>query len=176
MNGKKFGRLTVLRKDLGCCKYPRWFCRCDCGKEIVVRGYSLSSGNTKSCGCYQKEQTSKATSKKPYWWVYTLVKSKSKNRSIKNLLTYLDILEFVKIDKCHYCQDKIVWPTRGSSKTKGHHLDRMDNLKGYSKENCVVCCTICNKIKNNYFTHDEMLELGVVVKKIREKNIMGLSV
>ena len=28
-----------------------WLCQCDCGKEVIVRGASLTTGNTKSCGC-----------------------------------------------------------------------------------------------------------------------------
>ncbi len=30
-----------------------WHCICDCGKECNVKAYSLISGRTKSCGCYQ---------------------------------------------------------------------------------------------------------------------------
>ena len=26
-------------------------------------------------------------------------------------------------------------------------IDRIDNNKGYTKENCVPCCDICNRIK-----------------------------
>lgn len=36
-------------------------CECDCGKVKKVRIEHLKSGHTKSCGCYQKKQTSKAT-------------------------------------------------------------------------------------------------------------------
>ena len=27
-----------------------WLCRCDCGREVPVRGSNLRSGNSKSCG------------------------------------------------------------------------------------------------------------------------------
>lgn len=30
---------------------PRWLCRCDCGKTKIIRGLSLRTGKTKSCGC-----------------------------------------------------------------------------------------------------------------------------
>ena len=33
----------------------RWLCLCDCGSKKVLRGNSLISGNSKSCGCIQKE-------------------------------------------------------------------------------------------------------------------------
>lgn len=28
-----------------------WSCRCDCGGDVITRGSSLRSGNTRSCGC-----------------------------------------------------------------------------------------------------------------------------
>lgn len=36
-----------------------WHCDCDCGREVDVPATSLSSGNTKSCGCLQKETIAK---------------------------------------------------------------------------------------------------------------------
>lgn len=35
--------------------YSRWNCVCDCGAETIVHAASLSSGNTKSCGCFAQE-------------------------------------------------------------------------------------------------------------------------
>ena len=32
-----------------------WRCRCDCGRETVVRQSNLQSGHVKSCGCLQRE-------------------------------------------------------------------------------------------------------------------------
>lgn len=54
--GKKFGRLTVIRK-VGVDKnnFVYWECKCDCGNIKVIRGTSLKRGLTKSCGCLQKE-------------------------------------------------------------------------------------------------------------------------
>ena len=54
--GQKFGLLTVIAKDktektLNGSTKIYWKCKCDCGNEIIVRGNSLQSGNTKSCGC-----------------------------------------------------------------------------------------------------------------------------
>jgi hypothetical protein len=55
--GKKFGRLTVV-ENVGSDKkwQQHWKCTCDCGTEIVVIGGSLTSGNTKSCGCVGREK------------------------------------------------------------------------------------------------------------------------
>jgi hypothetical protein len=54
LTGKRFGLLTVLRKYGHSGKDVTWLCKCDCGKEAVVRGNDLRSANTQSCGCLQK--------------------------------------------------------------------------------------------------------------------------
>lgn len=52
--GQKFNRLTVIefyeRKN----KTTFWKCRCDCGKEKIIRHGELRESGTKSCGCYQR--------------------------------------------------------------------------------------------------------------------------
>lgn len=55
--GQKFGRLTVLNRDLGEHTQRRvyWNCLCECGNTIAVAGKSLKSGNTRSCGCLNME-------------------------------------------------------------------------------------------------------------------------
>ena len=59
LTGQKFGRLTVIEcagiKD----RKVTWLCECECGKEIVVRSACLQRGNTRSCGCLQKELAEK---------------------------------------------------------------------------------------------------------------------
>jgi hypothetical protein len=62
--GSKFGRLTVLGFfGVSGSGHVRWKCRCTCGNNLVIDGSSLSRGNTKSCGCLQKEMASKANSR-----------------------------------------------------------------------------------------------------------------
>lgn len=56
LTGERFGKLIVIRFEgykvfNDGHKRSKWFCKCDCGKEITVMGGALTSGNTKSCGC-----------------------------------------------------------------------------------------------------------------------------
>lgn len=53
LTGAVFGRLTVLGKAESQKGSGYWRCRCECGKETVVRYGNLISGHTKSCGCLQ---------------------------------------------------------------------------------------------------------------------------
>lgn len=57
LTGQKFGFLTVIslskNRDN---KVRKWVCECECGNVINVRVADLTSGNTKSCGCYQRKK------------------------------------------------------------------------------------------------------------------------
>ena len=56
LTGEHFGRWTVIeyagRGNHGEVQYK---CRCDCGTERVLRRTSLTSGNSKSCGCLSRD-------------------------------------------------------------------------------------------------------------------------
>jgi hypothetical protein len=58
--GNKYGKLTVLYRATPVGQPVKWHCVCDCGKELDVLGTSLRSGNTKSCGCYQKQRATES--------------------------------------------------------------------------------------------------------------------
>lgn len=58
LSNQTFGYLTALypleeRKD----NKIVWHCKCKCGKEIDILSASLTSGNTKSCGCLKRENS-----------------------------------------------------------------------------------------------------------------------
>ena len=52
IKGQKFGQLTVVDFAYSKKGLAFWSCKCDCGKEIIVRGNHLRTGHTTSCGCY----------------------------------------------------------------------------------------------------------------------------
>ena len=59
--GNVYGYLTVIErapnnKD----GRAMWRCKCRCGNEVIVLGKHLRSGNTKSCGCYQRERATES--------------------------------------------------------------------------------------------------------------------
>jgi len=51
LTGRKCNMLTVISRAENKNGRPYWNCRCECGNEIVIDGYSISKGITKSCGC-----------------------------------------------------------------------------------------------------------------------------
>jgi hypothetical protein len=63
ITGQRFGRLVVIRYSKTVSKNALWICKCDCGKEIEVRGTKLRNGWTQSCGCYKNDRTSECKTK-----------------------------------------------------------------------------------------------------------------
>lgn len=60
LSGVVFGRLTVTEFVDIKNGNARWQCACSCGESLTVSSGHLRSGHTSSCGCLQKERTSKA--------------------------------------------------------------------------------------------------------------------
>lgn len=60
LTGRLFGRWTAIRYygDFDAppgVKRFQWLCICQCGQERTLYSGSLTSGRSKSCGCYKKE-------------------------------------------------------------------------------------------------------------------------
>lgn len=61
LTGLRFGKLTVIGKGENYCSpkgstASQWYCQCDCGSEpVLLRRDSLTTGNTRSCGCLHEE-------------------------------------------------------------------------------------------------------------------------
>lgn len=70
----------------------------------------------------------------------------------KGLTNDLDV-EFVKEtykQGCYYCGDKAI---------RNMTLDRIDNTKGHTKDNCICACTQCNRQRKNLYTVEEFKAL-----------------
>jgi hypothetical protein len=125
---------------------------------------------TTLCEICRKEKHQKNLRLKPFETKYNRLVYNAKRRNLDCGLTYQDYLCYT-YQSCHYCNEKIPWepyndPDRNS-------LDRMDNTKGYFKENCVVSCFSCNEMKSNKYTYEEFMLLSPALKQIQQnrKNI-----
>lgn len=70
LTGQQFGRLIVIKRAEDYVApngihQVQWLCKCLCDKHsiIIAKSQNLRNGNTKSCGCLQKERVSKANKK-----------------------------------------------------------------------------------------------------------------
>jgi len=162
--GKRYGKLRVLSVS-NVDGLSIWNCLCDCGKEIPVRyAYNLRFGNTTSCGCSRKS-VKPWKRKRPYEALYNRMKHFAKLRGYPVTLSYEEFVEFTTIHECTYCGLAVRWNPHGLTEGAATNLDRKDNTLGYSKDNAVVCCVDCNRMKNKWFTHDEFV---VVMKALMD--------
>ena len=162
MEGQKFGRLVVIRRD-GSNKWglATWLCECQCGKKTVVTGRGLRSGNTKSCGCLRKERVGEINRLIPkrilpvgeaaFNALIGRMKYTAKKRGYLWDLTD-DQVKQLTSQPCYYCgiepfQQEAIRRRNGTYVYNG--LDRVENHKGYTPENVIPCCGICNAAKSD---------------------------
>ena len=147
--GQVFGRLQVM----GVCPLDRWkiysrrnttyyypvmHVRCECGGSKDVLLTSLKSGTTQSCGCLNKERalaanTTHGMSKTPEYKIWEGIKlrcnpttSKSSNYGKRGITISEEWSSFEKF-----------YEDMGPRPSKLYSIERLNNDKGYSKENCV---------------------------------------
>lgn len=58
LTGKKFGKLTAIKRISPIGERVQWLCKCDCGNELEAYATYLGTGDTRSCGCLKKETES----------------------------------------------------------------------------------------------------------------------
>lgn len=148
--GNVFGRLTV-EKVLGRTKHGHLFygCVCECGESVAVYGATLVGGRTKSCGCYKRKE-------KWHSHISSVVLSYRRSAETRGYSFDLSRKDFENIifQPCHYCgappsNKKDVSVSRCQPGVLSYNgIDRKDNTIGYSVDNCVPCCIVCNRAKS----------------------------
>lgn len=140
--GEKYGRLAVL-EFAGVYQSPSrphrlYKCKCECGNVTIVRLNTLRSGNTRSCGCLLSEKSRERSIKhglrhtKEYiCWMR--MKDRCFNKNSKDYKNYggrgISVCDEWKNDFEQFYKDMGEKPANTS-------IERIDNNKGYSKDNC----------------------------------------
>lgn len=135
--GTKYSMLTVLGNGkivrLPSGQTNRFIlCKCDCGTEKEIRYVHLKNAKTRSCGCI-RNSANRQSSKKLYRVLRSMMdrcdgKVKSSLGYLKKGITVCDLwrTDFMAF---------INWAEANGYK-EGLQIDRVDNSKGYSHENC----------------------------------------
>ena len=140
ITSQKFGRLLVLERDITSIgqRNSKWICKCDCGNIVSVVRCSLVSGHTKSCGCshYETHNQTHGMTRTPIYkiWLSMRYRCKSNNKNKKN-----ECYRKNQITVCEQWQNDFTsfynW-AMANGYQDGLSIDRIDNLKGYSPQNC----------------------------------------
>ena len=185
MVGSKFGRLTVS-KFMGIVPHgtkgsaSRYECICDCGNVVTRKHACLTQKQTISCGCWKAEKVSLRMRKddtgfKDLWASY---RKGAKARGLEWSLTE-EQFKTLTSSPCHYTGRPPLQESRSTNTNKKakkglpplpggvylfNGIDRLDNNKGYTWENCVACCEEANFMKR-HLGHDLFIS---VCKEIAE--------
>ena len=160
LTGQKFNMLKVLEYSHTRDRNKYWKCLCDCGNATIVPTSSLKRKTrpTKSCGCLQRHMARINKGRIKYskgeaccWSLYLVYKRNSKKRKKEFDITY-DLFRVITKKNCYYCniepkQRHFLEETNGPYIYNG--IDRVDNKKGYIKDNVRPCCKACNYAKRS---------------------------
>ncbi|WMV73495.1 hypothetical protein QL112_005595 [Xenorhabdus griffiniae] len=112
-----------------------WNCICDCGNKVQIRGTSLKSGNSTSCGCKWNDNrpTKHKMAKSNEYSIWSAMRQRCENKRNKAYPSYggrgIRVCERWSEFK-NFIQDM------GRRPSKSHSLDRIDNNGNYSPDNC----------------------------------------
>lgn len=139
LTGQKFGKLTVIERTKNQGKHTVWVCKCECGNIKIIRGSSLTSKNTLSCGCLVKDKVKKMFTKHNnsntrLYKIWANIKSRCLNPKVNNYCNYggrgIKICEewllyenFYKWANCNNYSDIL-------------QIDRIDVNGNYEPNNC----------------------------------------
>jgi hypothetical protein len=137
--GRKFYRWSVVSRA-GSSQRGRtlWLCRCECGVERKVEAMNLLQHKSKSCGCLRSEPFamkhgfSRGPSRTRVYRAWRQMKSRCDNPAESNYKYYGGR----GISYEPRWSAFVNFLTDMGETPNGAWLDRIDNSKGYSKENC----------------------------------------
>jgi len=136
LSGKKYGRLTVSHRAENLGRSTRWHCSCECGRNVVVRGFSMTSSHTISCGCYSRDIHIKHLTGKEsrIYRIWCGMNNRCSSPSNKNYANYGGR----GISVCPEWSDFSAFEDWALSNgySKALSIDRIENGDGYSPDNC----------------------------------------
>jgi hypothetical protein len=149
--GKRFGHLTVMEQKKRERLVTKRLCRCDCGKLTWLPTTAITSGHTKSCGCWQGEFRKLKTGEAVRNQIFDDYRRGAGKRNLLWALTKSEF-DLLLLGNCVYCK-RAPYTTRKARRMNGdltyNGIDRLNNILGYSPENTVSCCKICNRAKSD---------------------------
>ena len=144
--GERFGKLVVLEESgKNKKKEILWLCQCDCGNKTLVPTYSLTSGNTKSCGCikgcHEKHGAYKGGKVERLYRVWLRMKTRCSNPNVQEYRNYggrgIRVCEEWSKSYASFREWALENGYNPNAKQGECTIDRIDNNKGYCPENCV---------------------------------------
>lgn len=133
-HGDIFGKWMVLKEV--CCKskkYKMYLCKCECGKQRIVRGEALRGGRSSSCSrkCSSNQWQNKYPKEYRAW---QNMKNRCRNKNVDRYYRYGG--RGIEMCKQWGASFETFINDMGAAPGKRYSIDRIDNNKNYCKENC----------------------------------------
>lgn len=163
LTGCRFGKLTVIEESGRKHKEVVWKCVCDCGKTTNVISSNLRTGHTKSCGCLVVDATKAANTKHGLYGsrihrTYFNMKNRCYNPNYYLFKSYGG--KGITVCNDWIGENGLInffeWSMKNGYDDR-LSIDRIDNEKGYSPENCrwaTMKEQQNNRTNNHYITID----------------------
>lgn len=170
--GQKFGHLTALYIDIDAVSTPvKWVCKCDCGEFKSIREDHLVRGETISCGC-QHYNFGHGKSKTRLNRIWVAMRQRCNNPNANKYARYGG--RGIKV--CKEWDDNFLsfyeWSI-SHGYTDGLSIDRIDNDKGYSPDNCRWATV--EQQSNNKSTTRRMVLCGESMSVTQAARKLGLE-
>ena len=132
--GVRYGRLVALKLHGKRGKRLTWLCQCDCSQKIVVVGDDLTSGHSQSCGCLRRESklTHGMTGTREYISWDTMIQRCHNPNHPK--WAFYGARGITVCDRWRNSFEAFLEDM--GKRPENHSIDRIDNNKGYFKNNC----------------------------------------
>jgi 5-methylcytosine-specific restriction endonuclease McrA len=146
LTGYKYGKLTVLYLDGIYKSGTKWVLQCECGKTVIRLASNFKKKQHRhSCGC---EPTNPGKKDAGLRRMYADYKTSAQKRGYAFDIS-LKTFKLLIFQKCNYCNAEPSDRYSGwiAHNFKANGIDRVNNSVGYSKDNCVTCCSNCNRAK-----------------------------
>jgi len=129
MTGQKIGKLTVIKREENN-KYgdAQWLCICDCLGENslkIIKGALLRNGNTKSCGCLQKEKIIAKNIERKKYNKYNLTGKYGIGYTSKGEEFYFDLEDYNKIKDYFWSINKDGYVVTTANKIRNIFMHRI---------------------------------------------------
>lgn len=182
LKGNKYGELTVVSLiPKSESKATRWKCLCSCGNEKIALASGLKRGSATSCGCKRGERKVKTmgTHGKSYTSEYAAWKDMKRRCLNPNSPSYKNYGgRGITIQDDWIESFDAFYRDMGDKPKRSYSLDRIDNEKGYSKDNCrwTNKLTQDRNRRTTKLTKDDVLNIRNSSKKVSElANDYGVS-